>query len=125
MNFLQRSILGSVAALRAVFLGAVLIGSVPAAAQTPDGTWTLLAVATDVDMAVFADATGALRKISIGEHVAGDAWRLTAIRDGRAVLKAEQRLDGRVVELRLAAGERVMPPPESQPSRAGANTGTR
>lgn len=122
MTFFERPMRGSVAALCAALLGASSI-----AAQTPDGAWVLAAVATDVDAAVFADATGALHRIAVGDRVAGDAWRLAAIRDGRAVLKAEQRLDGHVVELRLAVGERLAPPApnESQPSRAAATTGTR
>ena len=116
----QRSILGSVVALCALAV----------AAQTGDGAWTLAAVAIDVDAAVFADANGELRKVAVGARVPGDAWRLSAIRDGRAVLSAEQRHEGRVVELRLAVGERLPPPVaptayESQPPRAGANSGTR
>lgn len=113
-----RSVLGSVAAFCAF--------SIAAAPSPPAGAWTLAAVAADVEAVVLADASGVLRKVAVGERAPGDAWRLSAIRDGRAVFKAEQRLDGRIVELHLTVGERLAPGPhESQPSRGDANTGTR
>lgn len=113
-----RSVLGSVAALCAF--------SIAAASPPRAGAWTLAAVAADVEAVVFADASGAMRKVAVGERTPDDAWRLSAIRDGRAVLKAERRLDGRIVEMHLTVGERLAPAPhESQPSRGDANTGNR
>ncbi|MDC8013748.1 hypothetical protein [Tahibacter soli] len=113
-----RSVLGSVAALYAF--------SIAAASPPQAGAWALAAVAADVEAVVFADASGTMRKVAVGERTPDDAWRLSAIRDGRAVLKAERRLDGRIVEMHLTVGERLAPAPhESQPSRGDANTGNR
>jgi hypothetical protein len=74
-------------------------------------TWTLAAVAADVDAAVFSDENGALRKIAVGDTAPGDVWRLVSIREGRAMFRALTRRDGHPISLELSIGESLTPPP--------------
>ena len=107
---LIRSVAGFAATLCAV--------SVAAAQASRADAWTLAALARDVDAVVLADAQGAPRRVNVGETAPGDAWRLAAIRDGRAHFVAIERRDGRVVELALDVGQRL-------PPRVGTDEGNR